>query len=154
MHSDQLFANLERHLKHQSEPELLLLKGHLILEQCLNQLLRAYIADSTSLEKLNLSFSRKLDLLLALGHRTYAPGPDGAKHIREVNRIRNKLAHSLDFGPHEEDLKRWACSVLGYTPKSIDRRATYLNTLRRAFVVLPAFLTGVAETKLELKELE
>jgi hypothetical protein len=152
--SDQLFENLERHLLHQSEPELLLLKGHLILEQCLNHLLESYLNDASSLEKLNLTFARKLDLLVALGHRSFSIGSGGAEHIRELNRIRNRLAHTLDFAPHEKELKRWACAVLEYTPKSINRRSTYLNTVRRAFLVLSAFLTGVAETRLELRPIK
>ena len=91
--SEDVLDALERHLKTQSEPELLLLKGHLILEQCLNQLLRTYIADEDSLDKMNLSFSRKLDLLVALGHKLYVPGANGEALVREINRIRNRLAH-------------------------------------------------------------
>lgn len=68
MDSEELLAALEEHLRFQSEPELLLLKGHLILEQGLNQLLRAYVTNEAALERMNLSFSRKLDLLCALGH--------------------------------------------------------------------------------------
>ena len=151
MNSEQVFAALKKHIQFQSEPELLLLKGHLILEQCLNELLRSYIADAEVLERLNLTFVRKLDLLGALGHRLYSPGLNGDAEIRELNRIRNKLAHRLDFEDYEAEFKRWACSVVGYTPKSINRRTTYLNTVRRAFLLLTAFLSGVAETKHELK---
>ena len=151
MQTEQVFAALEHHLKTQSEPELLLLKGHLILEQCLNELLRVHIADIGSLERMNLSFSRKLDLLVALGHRLYMPGTDGVELIREVNRIRNRLAHRLDFQDLEVELKRWACTVLGHTPKSMNRRSTYINTLRRAFTHTAAFMSGVAEAKHALK---
>jgi hypothetical protein len=151
MQTEQLFDALERHLKTQSEPELLLLKGHLILEQCLNELLRVYIADTGALEKLNLSFSRKLDLLVALGHKLYVPGADGEPIIREINRIRNKLAHRLEFEDYQAELKNWACSALGYTPKTINRRITYINTIRRAFTYTAAFMSGVAEAKHALK---
>ena len=152
MNYQQVFAALQKHVHSQSEPELLLLKGHLILEQCLNELLRVYIADTDALDKLNLTFSRKLDLLGALGHHRYSPGANGDAQIRELNRIRNKLAHRLDFEDYQSDFKRWACSVVGHTPKSMNRRTTYLNTVRRAFVLLAAFLSGVAEAKHDLSE--
>ena len=142
--SEDVLDALERHLKTQSEPELLLLKGHLILEQCLNQLLHAYINDEDALEKMNLSFSRKLDLLVALGHKMYVPGTNGEALIRDINRIRNKLAHRLDFDDMEIELQRWACAVLKITPKTIGRRITYLNTIRRAFTFTAAFMSGVA----------
>ena len=152
MQAEQIFAALERHLKAQYEPELLLLKGHLILEQCLNEFLRVHIPDAESLERLNLSFSKKLDLLVALCHKLYVPGADGEKLVREINRIRNGLAHRLDFQDLDAELKQWACSVLQHTPKSLGRRKTYLNTVRRAFMFTAAFMSGVAEAQHALKE--
>lgn len=144
MNSEELLDALEEHLRFQSEPELLLLKGHLILEQGLNQLLSAYVADQAALERMNLSFSRKLDLLVTLGHRAYIPGTSGDIRIREINRIRNKLAHQMGFENLESELQHWACAVLGATPKTINRRSTYLNTVRRAFTVTAAFMSGFA----------
>lgn len=144
MDPEDVFEALEAHLRFQSEPELLLLKGHLILEQCLNQLLRTYVADEKALERMNLSFSRKLDLLVTLGHRHYVVGSNGDALIRDINRIRNKLAHQLHFGDLKIELRRWSCAVLGVTPKTINRRSTYLNTVRRAFAFSAAFLSGVA----------
>ena len=64
MDAEHMFPVVERHLLSQSEPELLLLKGHLILEQCLNEALRGYMNKPEALDRLNLSFSRKLDLLV------------------------------------------------------------------------------------------
>jgi hypothetical protein len=151
MTSDKLFEALENHLRRDRDPELLLLKGHLILEQCLNELLRTYVPKLDALDKMNLTFARKLDLLVALGHRLYAPSHDGDSKIRELNRIRNKLAHRLDFADYEDDLKKWACSVVGYVPRSMNRRATCANTIRKAFYLLAAYLAGVTRTKQELK---
>ena len=141
---------IETHLQQQTEPELLLLKGHLILEQCLNELLRSYMPKSGSVESLNFTFAKKLDVLLALGHKLYVVGGGGEEHIKEVNRIRNRLAHRLDYPELRSDLGSWACAVLGYTPKTMSRDQTYLNTVRKAFAFSAAFLWGVAETKREL----
>jgi|SRR6185369_5562304 len=152
MKQKDIFHALEAHVGRQEDVELMLLKGHLILEQCLNEFLRFYIPDGTDLERLNLTFARKLDLLHALGYRLPgATASDGA-HIREINRIRNKLAHRLDFSDYHADLKRWACAVVGYTPATLNRRSTYLNTVKRAFYILTGYMWGMAETRIELKD--
>jgi len=151
MRIDEAEAYLEAHVRYQQEPELLLLKGHLLLEQCVNELLRLYIAEKNDLEMLNLTFSRKLDLLHALGHRFPNAHFGSESQIRELNRIRNKLAHQLNFVDYENDLRRWACSVLGHTPKTIHRKATYASTVRKALYVIVAFLSGVAEVKHVMK---
>ncbi len=64
--------------------------------------------------------------------------------LREINRIRNKLAHKLDFDEYHNDLRSWACSVVGYTPVTINRKRTYRNTLVKAFYLLAAILSGFA----------
>ena len=78
-----------------NEPELLLLKGHLILEQLINELLSLSFRSEKDFDKLRLSFDKKLTLL---------EGLDGLivtdqiiPQLRELNSIRNKLAHSLEF---------------------------------------------------------
>jgi hypothetical protein len=143
MQSSDLFKQLERHVRSASDVELLLLKGHLVLEQVLNDLLGSYFAGHASADQLGLTFSKKIDLVAALH-----PGKSLAtelKYLREINRIRNKLAHSLEFSDYHTDLKRWACSVVEYTPKTIDRLSTYRNTVLKAFYLLAAFISGSAD---------
>ena len=144
MPSTDIFESLERHLKTTDEVELLLLRGHLIIEHCLNAMLLLHISSEDELQRLSLTFARKTDLLVALRGRGTAPAKWIA-HLREINRIRNKLAHQLDFASYHSDLKRWACAVTGYEPKSLNRRATYRNTVMRAFYMLSGFLSGWAE---------
>jgi hypothetical protein len=144
MESEDLFASLEKHLKDIDEIEIILLKGHLILEQILNEMLMIYIQDESDLDKLNLSFSRKLDLLSALMNGQKVSIFE-FQQLREINRIRNRLAHVLDFSRNHSDLKAWACKILGYTPVTIDRKRTYKNTLLKAFYFLTAFLLGATK---------
>jgi len=147
MDSDDLFSCLERHLRTKDDIEMMLLKGHLILEQALNKILLCYIENEEELSKLNLMFSKKLDLLIALSGKGYGSDQE-ISQLREINRIRNKLAHQLDFDGFHSDLKRWACQVVGYTPKSINRKQTYRNTLMRAFYLLAGMLSGMAKGRM------
>ncbi len=147
MESDQLFAALERHLRAKDDIEMILLKGHLVLEQVLNQMLLGYIGKEEDLVSLNLMFSKKIDLLIALSGGHY--DKDDIYQLREINRIRNKLAHNLEFNDYHADLKAWACHVVGYTPKSINRKTTYRSTVLKAFYFLSAMLSGMAKGRRE-----
>lgn len=128
MDNEALLKNLEKYLRDTDEIEVILLKGHLILEQILNELLRFHIKSQKSLNSLNLLFSKKLDLFVALQDREHLLKAE-VEQLREINRIRNKLAHRLDFSEYHSDLKSWACTVVGYTPATINRKRTYRNTL-------------------------
>ncbi|MFH1315377.1 MAG: hypothetical protein ABIH67_03195 [Candidatus Uhrbacteria bacterium] len=152
MEPKDIFNTLQKHLHATDDVELILLKGHLILEQVLNELLGSHINNVKRLNSLNLMFAKKLELLIAL--------EDGARFIeseidqlKEINRIRNKLAHKLDFDEYHDDLKAWACSVVGYTPVTINRRSTYRNTLIKAFYLLTGILSGVATGRKETKKI-
>lgn len=72
--------------------------------------------------------------------------------LREINRIRNKLAHKLDFDDYHNDLRLWACSVVGYTPVTINRKRTYRNTLVKAFYLLAGMLSGFTRGRKVLNE--
>lgn len=152
MESSEVFDSLEGHLKTTDEMDLVVLRGHLILEQCLNGLLARRIA-SNRLPTLNLTFAKKIDLYEALQE---PPGKHWAEEIgqlRELNRIRNKLAHQLPSQPgHHADIKKWACSVVGYTPKTIARRTTYRRTVLKAFYLLTGYLSGAASMARVIKE--
>jgi hypothetical protein len=101
-------------LREYDEIEMILLKGHLIIEQSLNHLLAANKIDMKRIDSMGLMFAKKLELIMALEVKFIE---NEYLQLKEINRIRNKLAHELFFKDYHMDLKNWACSVLGYTPK-------------------------------------
>ncbi|MBI1349464.1 hypothetical protein GC163_24630 [bacterium] len=94
MNSNALFDHLESYVRSKDDVELILLKGHLVLEQALNQMLLVHFKNCQDIAELNLTFSKKLDLLQALRGNDHLSGEFNL--IREVNRIRNRLAHQID----------------------------------------------------------
>lgn len=128
-------------LKSYDDMEMILLKGHLVLEQMLNQLLVAHGLDEKRLSGMNLMFGKTLDLVLALDGRALE---ELYPHLRKVNRIRNKVAHELFFEKYHNDLKEWASDVLGYKPKTIDSKRTYKNHVIKAFTFVVGALQGAA----------
>ena len=143
MDGNKIFHVLERNLKQYDEIELILLKGHLIIEQLLNESLSIHFKGEKDLDRLNLMFAKKLDLLISLEGPEPFGGLVGVKNLKELNRIRNKLAHNLEFKGYHSDLKKWACTVVDYTPKTINRINTYRNMLLRAFYSTCGYMTGI-----------
>jgi hypothetical protein len=122
--------------------EMILLKGHLILEQAINHLINIHVKDPQKIDSLNLMFAKKTDLLMALIGKQFS---SEERHLKEINRIRNKLAHEFFFDKYHKELKSRACSVNGYTPKTINNKKTYKNTVTKAFSFLTGLLIGIAQ---------
>ena len=128
-------------LKDYDEMEMILLKGHLILEQMLNHLLVAYGVDEKRLTRIDLMFAKTLELAVAMSGQVIE---ELYPHLKEINRIRNKLAHELFFEKYHVDLKKWASSVLGYSPKTINTKRTYKNHVIKALAFLAGALQGLS----------
>ncbi len=128
-------------LREYNDIEMILLKGHLILEQVLNEIVSAHQLDSDRINLMNLMFGKTLELAMALDSNTLKAE---YKHLKEINRIRNKVAHQLHFDNYHDDLKGWASSVLGYTPKTISTKRTYKNHVIKAFIFLSGMMLGKA----------
>ncbi|MDV5087205.1 hypothetical protein R2R29_22530 [Vibrio diabolicus] len=154
MELHEVYDSLEKELYDQSEVELVLLKGHLILEQAINQHLLLYIESKKSLDALNLMFAKKVDLLVALEGSQPSAWQEYVPYIKRINSIRNKLAHQLNFDDYHDDLKAWACDVVGYTPKTLNRQTTYRNTVAKAFCFLVGFLVGVCAIRQEVASIK
>lgn len=128
-------------LKGYDDIEMILLKGHLVLEQALSQFIVAHQLDSKRVDAMNLMFGKTLELAMALNSKLIE---NEYPHLKEINRIRNKLAHELFFDDYHDDLKQWSSKVLGYTPKSIDKKRTYKNHIIKAFSWLAGILVGIS----------
>lgn len=128
-------------LKEYSDMEMIILKGHFVLEQVLNQILMSHGLDTKRIDSMNLMFGKTLELVMALDDRVIK---DDYKNLKEINRIRNKMAHELLFEEYHNDLKKWACAVLESTPKTINSKRTFKNHTIKAFAYLAGKLLGMA----------
>ncbi len=124
------------------DPELILLKGHLLIEEQLNSLIECYLEKPENIEKVRLTFAQKVRLLACMDAH-FA----GEKVFLDLNKIRNKLAHNADFQTVHDDLREWACSVIQHWPKTIRRKEMYRKTLVRAFLTVIGYYKGKATQK-------
>lgn len=95
--TEEYFESLERFLNHLprgKDPELVVLKGHLLVERLLDTYLINNLASSSAITNADFNFSQKLAVVEAVH-----PEWDCAwlwQSIRILNRVRNRLAHRLE----------------------------------------------------------
>ncbi len=79
-----------------------LLRGHLWLENAVIDLITAELHNPRPLNVDRMTFANKVNLVEALG----LVGQNDADTLRELNKIRNRLAHDLHGEPTLDDLSR------------------------------------------------
>ncbi len=91
------FESLKRfavHLPPEKDAELLVLKGHLLVERLLEKYLQHNLANSSELDGAHLSFAQKLSLVAALHADPASSWLWKAIHL--LNSLRNELSHRLE----------------------------------------------------------
>jgi hypothetical protein len=129
-------------LRDHNDMETILLKGHLVLEQLLNQILIAQGFDIKRIESMRLMYGKTLELVMALHSNLLE---NEYQHLKKINKIRNSIAHKLFPDNYELELKEWSCEVLAHTPKTMSTRKTYKSHVIKAFSFLAGKLHGKAE---------
>src|SRR6266581_2571821 len=79
------------------DPLLITLKGHLIIEAALADICTRLLANPPALERDRMGFVARLNLVCALLDPGYLPDSI-VQSLRDLNRIRNSLAHNLEPG--------------------------------------------------------
>ena len=98
------WANLDA----QKNIELILLKGHLILESLIDVALA-----KNSLEKeLDYSFFRKVNCLKLLPSQNFAKIDELSSYLHALNKMRNKLAHEYSYNINNGEIEKWSLEVL------------------------------------------
>lgn len=96
---DDFFA---KHIKNTSDHTTLVLKFHLYVEHCLDEIFLTTFPDPNKMIKK--TFSNKIDLFEAL--RLYDP-PDNKEivvKLRQLNKIRNSFVHNLNKELNKDDI--------------------------------------------------
>ena len=73
-----------------------ILTGHLLVEELLTSLLEKLVTDQVSLQRADLRFFQRVQLVRALGPEDNAYSPSAWTLINKLNELRNALAHTLD----------------------------------------------------------
>jgi hypothetical protein len=90
----EIQARLFDELRYVDDVAQIVLKGHLVMEELMNEALGTYLLHEEFLEPARLQFSQKL--ALCRGISTSEHNNNMWNLINSINALRNKLSHSLD----------------------------------------------------------
>lgn len=109
---DVIINNFDRHLSNIDDPLIVFLKGHLLIEYYMNQLIILYDVVSNPHEINKLSFAQKISEIEK--HDNLARQNKNGKVVfkkettlnvlRIINKVRNNLAHELEYTMKESDI--------------------------------------------------
>ncbi len=87
---------ISKHITNINDIELLILKGHLLVEYILNKYIDSFSDHGKRMEESKFTFSQKIHVCKILGLFS-ADGDTLEEQILILNKIRNQIAHSLSF---------------------------------------------------------
>lgn len=150
MQSEMEEFEFEKIIRENLEPiediELVLLKGHLVIEQLITELLELSLEESNRLQSIRPMFNNKLEIYLAIeGNSIISEGLE--KAIKGLNSLRNKLAHNLNHPGFDELLIQWAERAGRTKIENSHDKALVRKQLISAISQIAAFLSGVIGAK-------
>lgn len=104
-----------KHMPQGDDLILIVLKGHLLIEEMLQEIIDISVANPAELENARFSFAHKLCLARALDH-DHEPKRQMFLLIEKVNALRNQLAHNLE----PADLERRVRDVVSLFLSEVD----------------------------------
>ncbi len=120
------------HLDSKTDLELILLKGHLLLEKVLDILLERNNIKNYE----NFSFYRKISVLNKINFDNNKNKKIVISSLTELNKLRNKLAHELLFDIRNGELGSWSSNILESLDGTKYTRFTFRTKIVHSFSVL------------------
>lgn len=151
--SETAYQRFRRLLPARHNPELIVLKGHLLVEAELERFLQAASRHPDQLNDARLSFVQKTCLVRAFSG--WPPKDSLWLFIIQLNVLRNRLAHRLepgDIGTQIDALLRIYCAEEFILPNSPRLRSTRLRQMLALVVAMMyGFTKGYAMTTSQQK---
>lgn len=121
------------------EIQLILLKGHLMLEVAVNHAIHI-LCEQGTYRICDLSFHRKLQILENQQTNARSDLRRAIVHLRNLNLLRNRLAHELMFVDGTHALGKWSEVVIAEFPGTKVSRNTFRTKIIRAIGALATVL--------------
>jgi hypothetical protein len=146
--SDKLWKAIQRELVRAHDIETVILKSHLLVETQLNAALEKRIGNN--IERARLRFIQKLELLACMWPALKGRDSSiGARSLyedwRELNSLRNKIAHQLSPINMRTMLVNWVTQALGYRLSTIRRTSVLKRNVIKVIAFEVAFFSGRVE---------
>lgn len=90
----EILAKLEQHLQHVDESALVILKGHLVVEEALSEIIGTFVFHGELLDGAHITFAQKVAIARSMSLDDH--NNEMWQLVLAVNSLRNELAHALD----------------------------------------------------------
>lgn len=120
------------HLNRITNLELILLKGHLLIETILEIVLKRYT--DTAVE--NNSFYRKILILKSIDFQDETRKEFIVLSLKKINRLRNKIAHEFLFDIANKEFEIWALNIFQNLKGEKFSKYTFRSKIIHAFSIL------------------
>ena len=132
---------IQENLESLEDVELILLKGHLVIEQLITELLEQTLKEPARLKSINPMFAKKLEIYLAIsGNSIISEGLEVI--LRDLNSLRNKLAHDLKHPNFNQLLTDWVQRAARERIEDPDNPEIIKKQLIAAVSYISAYLSG------------
>jgi len=135
------------HMPQSDNLDLIVLKGHLLIEHCINQFIRHYFQDDSFFQERSFTFMVKFNIVRALVHPFNA---DVYNFVEKINELRNKIAHNLDY-PGLTDKVDYLINHFGKDAHNAIDDSTRHEYLKYVFVFTCGSLAGALQEFLDAR---
>jgi len=133
---------IKRVLPRGNDPTLVILKGHLLIEEQLSRLIASHCCKPTRLEGARLSFAQQVKLADGLSGCLSGSGFPLLTSLEKLNAVRNRMAHHADVPDLnqrvDEYLRSW--DAADFRPPSGQRER--IRWLRNTLIIQIGLLSG------------
>jgi len=129
------------HLDSTTDIELILLKGHLLLETVLETSLNR--SDINKSE--DYSFYKKIKVFENIEFKETEKHKFIVSSLKKVNKLRNNLAHEFHFDIKNGELKLWSAEILENLKGEKFTRFTYRTKIVHAFSIISKNILDLTE---------
>lgn len=144
-----LYDRIRKHLPRSRDPVLVIIKGHLLIEERLHAIIESALRDPSRLQDARLTVHQALCVCEAmLGRENSGP----LRVARRLNEVRNRLAHHLEPG----DVNELVDSVIhaynsdtSVVPSSQNER---IRWLKNTILMASAELEGYRKARVHIRE--
>ena len=139
----EAILRLVKHLPSLDDTTLIVLKGHLLIEEQLISILESSLRYPKALDETRLTFAQRLSLVKALKYRDKNSWVWEA--IAQLNAIRNDLAHKLEPARLNEKMEEFFSFIGVSVPLDLDmnnKNECIESRLRSALAFLHGVLSG------------
>lgn len=120
------------HLQSKTDLELILLKGHLILEMTIETYLKRHNIKDVE----NFSFHKKIiELDKCISHE-FPKKKIIIDSLFQINKLRNKLAHEFEFEINDSTFKEWSLNIMSNLNGKKWSKYTFRTKIVHAFSIL------------------